>query len=237
MTDFHAHLLPKTDDGSESVETSLAMLAAWREQGIGRVCATPHFYAERTTPEQFLRRRAATAEALQAALGEEARQPKLLMGAEVRFFDGISAAAALPALCLEGSDLLLLEMPFTRWTDRMLAEVAELRRRDILPVAAHIERYFSFNSGAMLRRFMDMDILIQCNAEFFLSRRTAGKALRMLREERIHFLGSDAHNVSSRPPNLGAALDLIERKLGPRALDRLLDYERLIGTKNEVHTT
>ena len=228
MTDFHAHLLPGMDDGSDSVETSLAMLELWREQGIGRICATPHFYAERTTPERFLRRRAAAGEALQAAMGGEAG-PKLLFGAEVRFFDGIGSAEALPSLCLEGSNLLLLEMPFTRWTDRMLTEVAELRRRDILPVAAHLERYLAFNSSATIRRFMSMDVLIQCNAEFFLSRRTAGKALRLLREERIHFLGSDAHNLSSRAPNLGAALALIERKLGPRALDRLLDYERLIG--------
>ena len=64
MTDFHAHLLPALDDGSDSLETSLAMLEAWRSQGIGRVCATPHFYAERTTPERFLRRRAEALEAL-----------------------------------------------------------------------------------------------------------------------------------------------------------------------------
>ena len=235
MTDFHAHLLPGMDDGSDGIETSLAMLEAWREQGIGRVCATPHFYAERTTPERFLRRRAAAGEALLAAMGGDAG-PKLLFGAEVRFFDGIGAAEALPSLCLEGSDLMLLEMPFTRWTDRMLSEVAELRRRDILPVAAHLERYMAFNSAATIRRFLDMDVLIQCNAEFFLSRRTAGKALRMLREERIHFLGSDAHNLRSRAPNMGAALALIERKLGPRALDWLQDCERLIGRKNEVHT-
>ena len=39
MTDFHSHLLPGIDDGSDSVETSLAMLELWREQGISRVCA------------------------------------------------------------------------------------------------------------------------------------------------------------------------------------------------------
>ena len=92
-----------------------------------------------------------------------------------------------------------------------------------------VDKYGLPYSSATIRRFMSMDVLIQCNAEFFLSWRTAGKAIRMLREERIHFLGSDAHNLSSRAPNLGAALALIERKLGPRALDRLLDYERLIG--------
>lgn len=229
MTDFHAHLLPALDDGSDSLETSLAMLEIWRSQGIDRVCATPHFYAERTTPEKFLRRRREALEALRAAMGTAEGSPALLCGAEVRFFDGISGAEALPSLCLEGTDLLLLEMPFTRWTERMLMEMGELRQRGVRPVAAHLERYLDLNPRQTIRRFLQMDVLIQCNAEFFLSRRTAGKALRMLREEKIHFLGSDAHNLRSRAPNLGPALALIERKLGPRALDRLFALEGMIG--------
>lgn len=229
MTDFHAHLLPALDDGSDSLETSLAMLEIWQSQGIDRVCATPHFYAERTTPEKFLRRRREALEALRAAMGTAEGSPALLCGAEVRFFDGISGAEALPSLCLEGTDLLLLEMPFTRWTERMLMEVGELRQRGVRPVAAHLERYLDLNPRQTIRRFLQMDVLIQCNAEFFLSRRTAGKALRMLREEKIHFLGSDAHNLRSRAPNLGPALALIERKLGPRALDRLFALEGMIG--------
>ena len=229
MTDFHAHLLPAVDDGSDSVETSLAMLEAWRSQGIDRVCATPHFYAERTTPERFLRRRAEALEALRTAMGPGEESPALLCGAEVRFFDGISGAEALPSLCLEGTDLLLLEMPFTRWTERMLHEVNELRQRGVRPVAAHLERYLDLNPRQTISRFLQTDVLIQCNAEFFLTRRTAGKALRMLREEKIHFLGSDAHNMGSRAPNLGPALALIERKLGPRALDRLFALEGMIG--------
>lgn len=231
MTDFHSHLLPGIDDGSDSVETSLRMLDMWRGQGISRLCATPHFYAEHTTPERFLRRRDAAYETLRNAAGEDAGYPPILLGAEVRFFDGISNAEELPRLCLEGTDLLLLEMPFTRWTERMLGEVADIRRRGLVPVAAHLERYMEFNSRRTLDRFMDMDILIQCNAEFFLSRRTARRALALLRSERIHFLGSDAHNITSRAPNLGAALELIEKKLGEPTLAYLHRMEELIDSE------
>ncbi len=231
MTDFHSHLLPGIDDGSDSVETSLAMLELWREQGISRVCATSHFIAERTTPGRFLRQREAAWDALRRAGGEGG--PEILLGAEVRFFDGISATEELPRLCLEGTQLLLLEMPFARWTERMLGEVAEIRRRGIVPVAAHLERYISFNPKKTIRRFMDMDILIQCNAEFFLERRTERKALQLLREERVHFLGSDAHNLTSRAPNMGEALALIERKLGTAAIERLLRLEGMIGFGRE----
>jgi len=235
MTDFHSHLLPGIDDGSDSIETSLQMLEAWKEQGIERICATPHFYADRNTPERFFRRRQAAYEALSSAAEEQGGLPPLLLGAEVRFFDGISGMSQLKDFCLQGTNLLLLEMPFTRWTERMLGEVDEISRRGIIPLAAHIERYMDLNPRKTIRRFMDMNILIQCNAEFFLSRRTGRKALRLLKEERIHLLGSDAHNMSSRAPNLGPALDLIEKKLGTYAIDRLLDFEELILSESEIH--
>ena len=228
MIDFHSHLLPGIDDGSDSVETSMAMLSAWRQQGFDIVCATPHFYADRNTPARFLSRRQAAYEALSAAMAETGPWPRLLLGAEVRFFDGISAAKDLDDLCLEGTNILLLEMPFTRWSDRMISEVDEISRRGILPVAAHIERYMDLQSKKLLNSFMSMDLLIQCNAEFFLTRRTSRKALRMLKEGRIHFLGSDAHNTTSRPPNLGPALELIRRKLDSRVLERLERNESII---------
>ena len=56
----------------------------------------------------------------------------------------------------------------------------------------------------------------------------AAMALRMLREDRIHLLGSDCHNMRSRKPNLGEAVRLIEKKLGPGALDRVELYGREI---------
>lgn len=228
MTDFHSHVLPCVDDGSDSIETSLSMLRAWKEQGVDRIAVTPHFYADRDHPRRFLGRRAEACDALARAMDEAGLQAELLPGAEVRYFSGMSSAEALDDLCLRGTRLLLLEMPFNAlWSENMLRDVAAIRRRGILPVAAHIERYIGLQSKQMIRRFMSLDILIQANAEFFLTRRTAKRALRLLDAGFIHFLGSDAHNNTTRPPNLGKAIDLIRAKLGAEALAHLERYERL----------
>ena len=226
MTDFHAHLLTGIDDGSDSVSTSLAMLDLWQSQGITRICCTPHFYAKSNTPERFLRRRQQAFNQLRNAIYERDGQmdsgPELLLGAEVHYFDGMASSKDLPDLCLQGTKLLLLEMPFRKWTERMLDEVTQMSRQGLQPVAAHIERYLDFNSARMIRWFMEeTGVLIQCNAEFFLTRRTSRKALHMLKKQQIHFLGSDAHNTDSRQPNLGPALELIRRKLGQESLERL----------------
>lgn len=203
MIDIHSHVLPGIDDGSKNVEESLAMLRSCAQQGIGCVAATPHFYPMENSPERFLERREAAAERLRSVW--EPGLPKLLLGAEVYYFTGISQAEELDALCLGGT-LLLLEMPFCPWTDRMTAEVIALReQRGLHVVLAHIERYFRWQPKRLWEELLDRGLLMQCNAGFFLDWRTKGKARKMLSEGRIHLLGSDAHNMTSRPPRMGEA--------------------------------
>lgn len=208
MIDLHTHILPGMDDGSKSVEESLKMLEAIAEQGISRVAATPHFYAGENGPETFLRRRAAAAKALRKHW--RVGLPRLLLGAEVGFFEGISRADGLEALRVEGTELLLLEPPLSVWPDRLVGEVLELcRRPGIRVVLAHVERYMDLQSPECWDRLLGAGALSQCNAGFFLRRRTRRKALRMLRQGRVHFIASDCHNLSVRPPRLGAALEII----------------------------
>ena len=95
IVDFHSHILPGIDDGSQSVEESLALLRMEAEQGIRRVVATPHFYPRHDTPDRFLRRRARAEEILRDEMAKEPGLPELCIGAEVYFFSGISESDAI----------------------------------------------------------------------------------------------------------------------------------------------
>jgi protein-tyrosine phosphatase len=55
ISDFHTHILPAMDDGSASVEESIALLELEAAQGVERVVLTPHFYPMRESPAEFLR--------------------------------------------------------------------------------------------------------------------------------------------------------------------------------------
>ena len=220
MIDFHAHVLPNMDDGSHSVEESLAMLRASQRQGVSRVIATPHFYAQENTPQEFLRRRQVSWSKLASHLMDDG-MPTVSLGAEVRYFQGISQNDEICALRIEGTSLLLLEMPFTRWTDRILSEVLALQERSSIQVVlAHIERYFPLRHG-ILEEFQKGNILFQANADFFLHRFRRRQAFLMLRDRKIHLLGSDCHDMKARQPRLGMALEAIRRKLGPGAIEYL----------------
>jgi len=212
MTDIHCHVLPQMDDGSRSVEESLAMLEALAAQGVSCVAATPHFYAGENSPEEFLGRRAASMEKLAGVW--RPGLPTLKLGAEVCYFEGVSRCKELDALEIEDTGLLLLEMPFSRWTPRMLREVWELQvrvRPGMTVLLAHIERYLRWQEAETWDALLEWGVLNQCNASFFLRWQTKYKALRMLREGRIHLLGSDSHNMDSRPPELGKALAMLGR--------------------------
>ena len=50
---------------------------------------------------------------------------------------------------------------------------------------------------------------------FFLSWRTKRKAVKMLQRGEIDVLGSDCHNMTTRPPRLGEAIQVIQKSVEP----------------------
>lgn len=221
MIDFHSHVLPNVDDGSSSLDESLSLLTMLARQGISRVFATPHFDAMRDTPEAFFERRDRAASVLLPHLTPD--MPELLLGAELAYFPGVSRMSILSDMKLERTDLVLLEMPICRWSEDMIAEILSIAKRaDIKIVLAHAERYIKYQPRSLWDRLISGGILIQANASFFNKFTTRKRALARLAQGRIHLLGSDCHNLTSRPPHLGEAVAIIEKHLGPTAVTRLI---------------
>ena len=238
IVDFHSHILPGIDDGSDSLEMSLAMLIRSRKQGIKQMVATPHFYAWNDTPGQFLARRAEAEARLREAMAEETGMPQLTMAAEVAFYPGMSGSDALQSLCIGQSKYILVELPVTPWYDSVYQELQGIWDcQGIVPVIAHIDRCLEpFRTERLMRRLEELPVLIQANAEFFLQKSTARTAMRLLRKGRIHLLGSDCHNLSSRAPNLGRAVEEIQRKLGSDALAWIADHQQDILSSDQIQS-
>lgn len=223
MIDFHSHILPGIDDGSRSVEESLRMLGALKAQGVDTAAATPHYYASHRSPEEFLERRAKAYERLRPAL--EQGLPDIRLGAEVRYYPGVSRLESLTSLCLEGTSLLLLEMPFGGWSEYMLREVQELARSERVTVLlAHVERYLRELKPTAWDMLLQEGVLMQSNADFFLPFLTRRRAMGLLQSGRIHLLGSDCHDPVNRRPRMDEAAAAIRERLGN---EPLREMERL----------
>ena len=236
IIDFHSHILPGIDDGSASAAESLAMLREMADQGIRYVMATPHFYARHDSPEEFLRQRAEAEAALRQAMAEHPGLPEVGVGAEVYFYPGISDSEILQRLTLAGTRYILVEMPHAPWSEAMYRELEGIyRKQGLIPLMAHVDRYISpFRTYGIPERLTELPVLVQANASFFNDRMTRGMAMKLLREEKIHVLGSDAHNLDSRSPRLGEAVDRIRKKLGQEAMEKICFFQNAILTDEDI---
>ena len=233
MIDFHSHILPCIDDGSGSIEESIALLQTMAEQGIELVCATPHFDALGNSLDAFLERRKHSYRSLLTAI-EGAEMPKILLGAEVAYFEGISVASGIRELCLGGTDVLLVEMPMSKWSKNTVNELLELAASDFTVVIAHIERCITYQHKSVISELLANGIIMQANASFFINPKTRKKALKLLHKGVIRLLGTDCHNMTMRPPRASEAVSVISDNLGDEFLREMDAFAASVLLKNKI---
>lgn len=220
MIDFHSHILPGMDDGAKNSRQSLRMLRAAGEQKVHIQALTPHYYPWRESAEHFLERREAGVSRLTEKLN--ASMPRLLIGAEVAFFPGM-AEERLSELCLDGERLLLVELPFESWGNQVTDVLAELTLdRGYHVILAHVERFIGYgNNRERLLSLRNLPVTMQMNCECFIPLLRSRNAVSLAKELGEFVLGTDAHNLDDRAPNMEAGRAAVQRKLGDEWLRRI----------------
>lgn len=211
--DLHSHFLPGIDDGCRTVEESVALLEYSRQRGIAGMIATPHYYPKESI-DRFLARRQAADEQLRQAIqvgGYEV--PDWYLGAETAYYEGLVRAEGLDRLCLGHSRYLLLELPFEKWGSNVIRDIYTLSNVcGITPILAHLERYLDIQDRDMLEQVCEADVLIQMNAEYIIDRWSTRDAVKRIRNGYVQVLGSDAHNMRTRRPDIHEAVRILEQK-------------------------
>lgn len=234
LVDMHCHILPGMDDGSPDIDTSIQMLHHQREQGVEVICGTSHYYAFENSITAFCERRAVAMRKLTEVMPEGL--PYIIPAAETAYFSGIGEHPGMERLCIQGSKTLMLEMPFTEWTDFQVEEVTALvLDRGFRVVLVHPERFCtSKGNRKKLRQLEELPVALQVNAGTLLQWRRRRLGLELLQEASIPLLGSDCHNLTSRMPNLQEGRKIVEQKLGAGFLDQMdRNAEQLIQTTIE----
>ncbi|MCQ2547169.1 MAG: capsular polysaccharide biosynthesis protein [Clostridia bacterium] len=221
ITDFHTHLLPEIDDGSRNVETTIRMLEAEYQQGVGCVIATPHFCGWKHRIDEFVAERQRSMDKI-SEITEAIKAPEIIMGAEVEYFPGICRSGDLEKLAIEGTKVILIEMPFEEWSDTCVKEIISMKDAGWQIVLAHIERYMDSKKNVKaLDEMREKGILMQINTGSVCRGALSRRLIRMIGKGQVHLLGSDCHSMNHRPPNMEAGREIIERKLGQAVLDNI----------------
>lgn len=220
MTDLHTHILPGMDDGAPDVETALELLNMELLQGVKNIALTSHFHCEKMTLENFLDRRERAYTCIQEVAEEQGKKIQFRKGSEV-FFSPRLLQMDLQPLCMEGTDVLLIELPVQHCPPFLREGLFQLRAEGFLPLIAHVERYDYVRSDpALLAKWIDWGAYAQVNAGSILA--PQGKqVLNLIRWGLVQAVASDTHSLKKRPPNMAQAFQLIKQNLGEETVERL----------------
>ena len=193
IVDFHSHILPGADHGSDSVATSLKQLSLASEAGVTRIIATPHFYPHRHTLDKFLARREAAAQSLYGAY--YSASPVVKLGAEVLLCQGLEKLDGLARLCFSGTEYMLLELPFADFRHEYCDTVKKILKMGYKVILAHIDRYPRDNIEQMIDVGVDM---LQVNASSLDKMLKPKHILEWARCGYVVALGSDIHSDDAK---------------------------------------
>lgn len=220
MIDVHCHYLPDVDDGAATIHDSIALLRLAVQDQTNQAILTPHVFAGRwgntrssLQPkfDSFCKLVRSKEIELQLFLGGEVRLQSdlfdLVMRDEIPYVGG-----------WEGSRVMLLELEDGRIPVGTLNGVQHLKRQGILPMLAHPERNREVMTNfRLIEPLFDEGCLLQITAASVVGGfgpRAEATAHRLLEQGWVHFVASDAHNLTHRPPLMRPARDFIRERFG-----------------------
>lgn len=225
MIDIHCHILAGIDDGAQNFRDSVEMASMAANDGIETIVCTPHVkYPEYQNSGDDIAKRV---ENLQAALDSESISLKLHVGADVHIdLDLTSKLASGRSPCINETKYFLLEPNHTILTPNLDRYCSRLLDDGFVPILTHPERLAWVRSNfELVKHLRKMGVLMQITANSLdgaFGRRSKDLALRMLNEQIVDVVATDAHNTTSRPPILSKARTFLEREYGERLATKLV---------------
>lgn len=220
MVDIHSHILPGLDDGSESLEESVAMVKMAAESGTRTIVATPHANTRYSFDPETVRRKA-------AELASAAPEVAICTGCDFHLsFDNIEDALRNPRkYTINNTQYILVEFPEIVGFTTTPQIFQELRKRGMLPIVTHPERN-SFLQEKLdeMAQWAEQGCCIQITAQSFLGlfgRRARDSAHEFVKRGLAHVVASDAHDLERRTTSLRESFDHVADKFGSETAQRL----------------
>ena len=216
MIDIHHHCLPGIDDGPDDWDEAIEQCRMAESEGIDTIIATPHV---RRGP--WLNEDRRVLQKLTLDLNQQlGGTPKVILGCEYFFSHDILEVLDQDGgiVPLAGSRCILIEFPSMSVPPRIGQILYEVILRGWSPVIAHPERNFVFQEKLkLLRELVEQGVRLQVTTgslEGAFGARARKSATDLMNAELVHFLATDAHNTTRRPPRVREASGIVEKRWG-----------------------
>jgi protein-tyrosine phosphatase len=196
--DLHCHYIAGIDDGAPSPDEGLAILRGLYDLGFERVIATPHMRAGMFENQKS--DLVAAFERTQAGLEGVTDLPALGLGCEHYFDDVVyGRLIAGEGVPYPGERAVLLEFYGVDFPPVVVERLFDLRRKGLLPVIAHPERYrYLWTKPEALEKLVDSGVAALLDSAAVIGKygREPQRAAEMLLERGLyHAACSDAHRA------------------------------------------
>lgn len=234
MVDIHCHILPGLDDGSDSLETSLKMAEMAIADGVTHVAGTPHANSEYEFAAEMVRARR---DEIQAQLGDRLN---IVTGCDFHLsFENMKALRAnTKSFTLNQGDYLLVEFANFAIPASMDQTLHELQLLGLHPIITHPERNPLIRSQwERLWGWLRQGCYVQVTAQSItggFGRRAQQAAELLLDANAVHFVASDAHNLTTRPLRLKPVFDALVQSSGEKLARAVLEENPRAAVENQL---
>lgn len=198
VIDMHCHILPELDDGARFMKESLMMLKSAQENGIKAIVATPHFKdgAPNATKAEIDKK---IFDLLRNAF-DKGIDVKIYPGNEIMYFEDVPDLLEKNEVhTLNDSEFVLVEFLPNHPFNYIINALYDIVDTGYVPVLAHIERYECIvREYDKVREIVHAGARIQVNYSSVIGemgREVKGFVHKLLKEQRVDYLGTDAHRA------------------------------------------
>ncbi len=237
LIDMHCHIIPGVDDGAKNKKDVCEMLLMEYKSGVRKIVLTPHYRKGMFEPDE---------QEVQSGLNEIRQvireleiEMEVVLGCEYHANSAmIKELVEYERFRMNGSKYVLIEFsPRDNFT-KIRNWIYELVKAGFEPIVAHVERYPSVTEKKeLVQELIELGAWIQVDAGAILGEdgwRLKTISRKLLKEELIHFIGSDAHDSKKRRPNLKECYLYVTKKKGAQyAQELFFDNPRVLLKSEE----
>ncbi len=213
MIDIHSHIIFDVDDGPSGIDKSAEIAAEALKAGIHTIIATPHFN-EILIKNGLIKRNYYAAAAEVKKLGIN-----LLIGYEIRINPLLPESIDLLGdITLNGSNCILIEMPFDSVPFYIFDILYKLQLKGIVPIIAHPERCVRLRDNPdLLVKMIEAGCLVQLDAASIIGihgKKSKRCSRKLIDKGLAHFIASDAHSSEGYSVWFRNAYDIVLKWAG-----------------------
>lgn len=216
-TDMHSHLIPGIDDGSQSMDETIAMIAKFKELGYKKIITTPHIMSDfyRNTPEIILGGLAEVREELKRINLDI----EIEAAAEYYFDETLFHTLESDSFLTFNKNHVLIEFSFSAEPQGHEKLFYDMRIKGYKPVIAHFERYIYFHGSIeKAQEWREKGMLIQMNINSIFGHYGPGvkkQGEKLIDSGQIDFIATDCHRIDH--------LNLLEQNLSNKYLRKVIE--------------